>query len=39
MRFVNAGVLFQALLPVALGLGVGIGLVGSMITLRKHLNV
>lgn len=39
IAFVGAGELFEILLPVALALGVGIGLIGSLITVRKHLNV
>lgn len=39
MDFVSPGVLFQGLIPIALLLGVGIGFLGSMWTIRKHLNV
>ena len=39
MVFVPAQDLFRVLLPVALGLGVGIGLLGSMFTVRKHIRV
>lgn len=39
MQFVTPIVLFQGLVPIALMLGVGIGLVGSVWTIRKHLKV
>lgn len=39
MVFVPAQDLFRVLFPVALGLGVGIGLLGSMFTVRKHIRV
>ena len=39
LNFLPPHVLFQTLTPVALVLGVGIGLVGSMWTIRKHLKV
>ena len=39
LNFLPPNVLFQTLTPVALVLGVGIGLVGSMWTIRKHLKV
>ena len=39
MQFVPAGTVFQTLVPIAMLLGVGIGFVGSMITIRKHLKV
>ncbi len=39
MDFVQPQVLFRGLAPVALILGVGIGLFGSMWTIRKHLKV
>lgn len=37
--FVPENVLFQTLIPIAVILGVGIGFVGSMVTIRKHLKV
>lgn len=37
--FLSAKTVFHVLAPLALMIGVGIGLVGSMITIRKHLNV
>lgn len=39
MEFVPLEMLFQVLVPVALSLGVGIGFVGSLWTIRKHLRV
>ncbi len=35
----ESAVVFRTLVPVALVLGVGIGLIGSIITVRKHLSV
>ena len=37
--FIPVGQIYQTLVPVALALGIGIGLVGSFITTRKHLKV
>lgn len=39
LTFLPAGDVFRYLLPVGLVLGVGIGLIGSSITIRKHLKV
>ena len=39
LQFLPPNELFNTLTPVALALGVGIGLVGSMWTIRKHLKV
>lgn len=39
ISFVPAGSVFHTLVPAALILGVGIGFLGSRITIRKHLNV
>lgn len=39
MNFLSADEVFRTLVPVALVLGVGIGFVGSKITIRKHLKV
>ena len=39
MTFVPVSVVFKVLLPVSLVLGVGIGYVGSRLTLKRHLNV
>lgn len=39
LEFVAPATIFQSLVPVALALGVGIGLLGSLWTIRKHLRV
>lgn len=39
MVFLNQGQLFEILIPIALALGVGIGLIGSILTVRKHIRV
>jgi len=39
LDFVSPTILFQGLVPIALMLGVGIGLLGSIWTIRKHLKV
>ncbi|MCQ2520858.1 MAG: permease-like cell division protein FtsX [Lachnospiraceae bacterium] len=39
LRFTKLGDLFHYLGPVSLGLGVGIGFIGSMLTVKKHLRV
>lgn len=39
MEFASAHIVFRTLVPIALLLGVGIGFIGSMITIRKHLKV
>ncbi|WP_029066952.1 cell division protein FtsX [Lachnobacterium bovis] len=39
VSFIPVGQIFTTLVPVAILLGVGIGLFGSMITIRKHLRV
>lgn len=39
MQFLNVYQVFEVLVPVALVLGMGIGLFGSLITIRKHLKV
>lgn len=39
ISFVPVGEVFRTLVPAALILGVGIGFLGSRITIRKHLNV
>lgn len=38
-QFLPAGELLETLLPVSLGIGVGIGFLGSFFTVRKHLKV
>ena len=39
LEFVSPYTLFQGLIPIGLALGVGIGFLGSMWTIRKHLKV
>ena len=39
LTFLPANTVFRALTPVALVLGVGIGFLGSFVTIRKHLKV
>lgn len=39
MDFVSPQILFQGLIPIGMLLGVGIGLLGSIWTIRKHLKV
>lgn len=39
VNFIPAGQVFQTLVPIALLLGVGIGFLGSRLTIRKHLKV
>lgn len=39
LNFLSAKEVFHILIPVGLILGVGIGLLGSRITIRKHLKV
>lgn len=39
LSFLTVGEVFNVLLPVSLGIGVGIGFLGSIITVRKHLRV
>lgn len=39
MKFLSVDEVFHTLVPVALVLGVGIGFIGSFITIRKHLKV
>lgn len=39
LSFVSVEVIFNMLVPVSLGLGVGIGFLGSMVTVRRHLRV
>lgn len=37
--FVDAGEIFKVLLPVSVVIGIGLGLIGSILTTRKHLRV
>jgi len=39
LKFLSVGEVFWILLPVSIILGLGIGFIGSMITIRKHLRV
>lgn len=39
LQFLPVNTIFATLAPVAMGIGVGIGFVGSFITVRKHLRV
>lgn len=39
LQFLPASEVFRMLLPISLGLGAGIGFLGSFITVRKHLRV
>lgn len=39
LSFVPVDAVFNVLVPVSLGLGVGIGFLGSMVTVRRHLRV
>ena len=39
LTFVDANTVFSKLIPISLGIGVGIGLIGSFFTLRKHIQV
>lgn len=39
LSFVPVGEIFNVLTPVSLGLGVGIGFLGSIVTVRRHLRV
>lgn len=39
LQFLPVNTIFATLMPVSLGIGVGIGFIGSFITVRKHLRV
>jgi Cell division protein len=39
IRFIPSEEIFSTLFPIAMGLGIGIGFLGSSITVRKHLRV
>lgn len=39
LSFVSVETIFNVLVPVSLGLGVGIGFLGSIVTVRRHLRV
>ena len=39
LSFLTVEEIFNVLVPVSLGIGVGIGFLGSIVTVRKHLRV
>ena len=39
LDFLPVETIFQILLPVSIAMGVGIGFIGSIVTVRKHLRV
>ena len=39
LKFLSVDVLFQTLVPVSLIIGIGIGFIGSFVTVRKHIRV
>lgn len=39
LQFYSPAVIFQKLMPITLGVGVGIGILGSLSSVRRHLNV
>lgn len=39
LTFLSVGKVFETLVPVSFGIGIGIGFIGSFITVRKHLKV
>ena len=39
MQFLPVNEIFTNLIPVCIGIGVGIGFIGSFTTVRKHLSV
>ncbi len=39
LQFLPVETIFRTLIPVSLGIGAGIGLIGSFVTVRKHLRV
>lgn len=39
LHFISVGEVFRSLIPISLCLGVGIGFLGSFVTIRKHLRV
>lgn len=39
LKFLTVEEIFNVLTPISLGIGVGIGFLGSFVTVRKHLRV
>lgn len=39
LTFLSVGKVFETLVPISFGIGIGIGFIGSFITVRKHLKV
>ena len=39
LTFMDVNAVFNILIPVSLGIGLGIGFIGSYMTLRKHVKV
>ena len=39
LSFLSVDEIFNVLTPVSLGIGIGIGFLGSIVTVRKHLRV
>ena len=39
LAFLSVDEIFSVLVPVSLGIGAGIGFIGSFVTVRKHLRV
>ncbi len=39
VHFLSAGQIFQILIPICLLIGIGIGFIGSILTVRKHLDI
>lgn len=39
LTFLDVNVVFQTLIPISLAIGIGIGFIGSFVTVRKHLRV
>ncbi|MEG2775498.1 MAG: FtsX-like permease family protein, partial [Acetivibrio sp.] len=37
LTFLDVNIVFRTLVPISLGIGVGIGFIGSFLTVRKHL--
>ena len=39
LAFISVSEIFSVLVPLCLGMGIGIGFLGSILTVRKHLKV